>query len=100
MTYVFFSYVNTPAFKRPEDWIKRIRGYYGVLEALSARHTVISIEQIDYRGEYRSGGVISHFLNYGSNPRRFPFRLHRFVRRLKPDVVVVHSLGYPLQVFL
>jgi glycosyltransferase involved in cell wall biosynthesis len=100
MNYVFLSYVNTPAFKRPEDWIKRIRGYFGVLEALSAQHTVISIEQIDHSGEYRAGGVVSYFLNYGPRIQRFPWALHRFVRRLKPDIVVVHGLRFPLQVIL
>lgn len=100
MTYVFLSYVNTPAFRQPEDWIKRIRGYFGVLEALSDQHTVISIEQIDHTGEYRANGVTSYFLNYGPKTQRFPFGLHRFVRRLRPDVVVVHGLGYPFQVYL
>lgn len=98
MTFVFLSYINTPEFKRPDDWINRIRGYYGVLEALSERHTVISIEQIDYEGEFRSGGVLAYFLNYKRKTLRFPFRLHRFVRRLHPDVVVVHGLHFPLQV--
>jgi glycosyltransferase involved in cell wall biosynthesis len=100
MKFVFLGYVNTPEFKRPEDWIKRIRGYFGVLESLSRRHSVVSIEQIGYEGEYHSNGVNSYFFNHSRNRLRFPFRLHRFVRRLNPDIVVVHGLHFPRQVIL
>lgn len=98
MKFVFLSYVNTQEFTRPEDWIQRLRGYFGVLEALSQRHQVNSIEQIDYEGEYHLNGVQYHFLNFRKKIRRWPVRLHRYVRKLHPDIVVVHGLHFPLQV--
>ncbi len=98
MRFISLSYVNTPEFKEPEAWIKRIRGYFGVLETLSRQHMVISIEQIDYEGQYLYNGVTSYFLKYGKQELRFPVRLHRFVRRLRPDIVIVHGLIFPLQV--
>jgi glycosyltransferase involved in cell wall biosynthesis len=100
MKFIFLSYVSTREFRRPEDWIKRIGGYYGVLEALSRRHTVISIEQIGYEGRHNFNGVTSYFFNHSRHGLRFPFRLHRFVRRLAPDIVVVHGLHFPAQVIL
>jgi len=100
MRFLFLSYINTPEFKRPEDWIKRIRPFFAVVEALGERHTVISIEQIDFKGKYRFNGVNTYFLNYGPKTVRFPLRMHRFVRGLEPDVVIVHGLHFPLQVIL
>lgn len=97
MKFVFVSYINTPEFKRPEDWIHRIRIYTGVLEALSRQHTIISIEQINYKGEFPLNGVIYHFLNFGKRKSYFPWRLNHYVKTLKPDIVLVHGLDFPLQ---
>lgn len=100
MRIISVTYINTPEFSCPEDWIKRIYAYTGVLEYLSRQHTVFSIEQINYRGEYFHKGVHYYFRNYGKRVSRFPFRLHKFIRQLNPDVVLVRGLHFPLQVIL
>jgi glycosyltransferase involved in cell wall biosynthesis len=98
MKFVFLSYINTPAFKKPEDWIKRIRGYTGVLEALARQHDVVSIEQINYKGIFLYNGVAYHFLDFGKGKLTFPRRLHQHVKKQNPDVVFVHGMHFPLQV--
>ena len=99
MKFVFVSYVNTPAFDRPEDWVSRIKAYLGILHSLSKLgHTVISIDQINYEGEYLSNGVHHYFVNFGNYALYFPWQLHRFVKKLKPDIVVVNGLHFPLQI--
>lgn len=98
MKFVFLSYINTPEFTMPGDWIRRIRIYTGVLESLSSQHTVVSIEQINYEGEFPFNGVQYHFLNFGNRKSHFPFRLNGYVKKLAPDVVLVHSMNFPLQV--
>jgi glycosyltransferase involved in cell wall biosynthesis len=100
MRFVFLSYINTPAFDRPEDWIRRISGYTGILEALSRQHSVMSIEQINYEGGFSSNGVHYHFLNFGKGTGSYPMRLNSYVKSLKPDIVLVHGLHFPLQVML
>jgi glycosyltransferase involved in cell wall biosynthesis len=98
MKFVFASYVYTPAFNSPAAWIDRIKAYTGILEALAKNNLVISIEQIDYEGEYKKDGVEYLFKRFSKNELRFPLRLHQFIKGQKPDVVVIQSLHFPLQV--
>jgi glycosyltransferase involved in cell wall biosynthesis len=98
MRFVFASYVYTPAFNSPAAWIDRIKAYTGILEALAKNNQVISIEQIDYEGEYRKDGVEYLFKRFSKNELRFPLRLHQFIKSQKPDVVIIQSLHFPLQV--
>ncbi len=43
-------------------------------------------------------GVHFKFVNYHDHKLRFPLKLHRLIKRLQPDVVVVHGLHNPWQV--
>jgi glycosyltransferase involved in cell wall biosynthesis len=98
MKFVFASYVYTKEFNRPEAWLHRIRAYGGILEALAITDTVISIEQIDYVGDFFHSGVSYYFRHFSAASLYFPFKLHRFIKRQKPDVVVIQGLHFPLQV--
>jgi len=98
MRFVFASYVYTPLFNDPGTWIDRINIYTGMLEALAKNNQVISVEQIDYEGKYQKNGVEYQFMRFSTNERRFPWRLHRFIKSQQPDVVVIQSLHFPLQV--
>ena len=96
MKIVSLSYVRSSGFHDPQSWIERIRPYGEVLEALAKKHSVISIEQIDYEGNYQWNGVEYYFVRLKNRWR--PTALHRLVKELKPGVVIVHGLGFPLQV--
>jgi len=98
MKFVFASYVKSPEFNRPEDWIKRIDAYLGVLESLSRHHTVISIEQINYKGDLLQDGVHYHFMDFGKGKLYFPWQLHRFIKTAAPDIILIHGIDFPLQV--
>jgi glycosyltransferase involved in cell wall biosynthesis len=98
MKIVFASYVYSPEFNKPAEWLSRIKGYIGILEWLSKKHTVISIEQINYEGNYQLNGVAYHFMHFGKKRSYFPWRQHRYIKALQPDVVLIHGLHFPLQV--
>jgi glycosyltransferase involved in cell wall biosynthesis len=99
MKFVFASYVYTPEFNRPEEWINRIEFYVGIQEALSINHTVISIEQIDYEGEYLQNGVHFYFKRFTKKTGSyFQRELHQFIKSLNPDVVFIHGLHFSLQI--
>lgn len=98
MKLVFTSYVNSPEFDQPEAWLKRINAYTGILENLSNYHTVIGIERIDYEGEYKKNGVQYFFIKVKQKVIRFPFRMHRLIKSLYPDIVFVNGFIFPLQV--
>ncbi|MGZ3750990.1 MAG: glycosyltransferase family 4 protein [Mucilaginibacter sp.] len=98
MKFVLASYVVTKGYNTPEAWIERIKAYTGILEALAKNNQVVSIEQIDYEGEYEKAGVQYHFKRSSKPGLLFPWRLHRFIKSQRPDVVVIQSLHFPLQV--
>lgn len=98
MRFVFASYVVTDTYSKPEAWLYRIRAYTGMLEALSAAHEVISIEQINYEGECLANGVQYKFKRFGKERLSNSFNLNCYIKSLKPDVVFIQSLHFPLQV--
>ncbi len=95
MRFVSLSYVRTKAFTDPVSWLERVKAYGKVWEALAKKQSIISIEQIDYEGKYDLNGVQYLFIR---GNRKFPFTLHRLVKKLQPDVVIVHGLGFSYQV--
>jgi glycosyltransferase involved in cell wall biosynthesis len=95
MKYVFASYVFTKEYNSPAAWIERIKAYTGILEALAQNNEVISIEQIDYQGEYEYNGVKYQFKRF-ANPRSN--QVNTLIKSFEPDVVIIQSLHYPLQV--
>ena len=97
MKIVSTSYVNTPEYADPESWLDRISFYTGILEELAKQYQVESIEQINYTGKLKRNGVLYHFLNYKRPKQYFPFKLHRYIKKIKPDIVFVNGFIFPLQ---
>jgi glycosyltransferase involved in cell wall biosynthesis len=97
MKIVFVNYNKSSQFDRPEKWLNRIKGYIGILEYLSRQYTVISIEQINFEGELFQNGVQYYFYNSKKRRSFFPWGLHRLIKKLNPDFVLVHGLHNPLQ---
>jgi glycosyltransferase involved in cell wall biosynthesis len=100
MKFVSITYTKKPQFSQPEAWFRRIRAYLGVLESLARRHSVISIDRIDYNGEVCLNGVQHHFPDFGDNRFGVPWKLNHLVKKQKPDIVLVQGMIFPLQVIL
>lgn len=98
MRIVSLTYVNSADFNDPYVWIERLYAFTGILEELSREHDVFSIEQINYEGDLIHKGVQYHFRRYGEGVSRFPLKLHKLVKQLRPDIVLVRGLLFPLQV--
>lgn len=98
MRIVFTSYVSSPEFEDPLAWLNRIKGYTGILEGLSKNHEVIGVERINYEGNYFQEGVQYHFLKQKKKVLLFPFRLHQFIKKLRPDIVFINGFIFPLQI--
>ncbi len=97
MKLIFTSYVSTLQCSDPDEWLKRIESYTGILESLAERHDVRSIERINYSGELEKNGVKYFFVKFRSQVNRFPFAMHRFIKSCQPDVVFVNGF-FPFQV--
>lgn len=98
MKIVSTGYTYTAGFDHPETWLKRIDFYTGILDELARRHHVDSIEQINYQGRLEKNGVSYHFLNIRKPKYFFYLRLHRYIKKLAPDVILVNGFIFPLQV--
>ncbi|HMK02623.1 MAG TPA: glycosyltransferase family 4 protein [Ferruginibacter sp.] len=98
MKIISTSYINTPGFSDPQRWLDRISFYTGILEEMAKDQQVESIEQIRYSGILKHRRVTYHFLNFKKSRLHFPGRLHTFIKKLNPDVVLVNGLIFPAQV--
>jgi glycosyltransferase involved in cell wall biosynthesis len=99
MKFVFASYVRSSNYDDPAAWLERIKAYAGILEALAVNNAVISIEQINYQGAYTKANVSYKFGQFNDH-RYLPIKLHQTIKQQRPDVVVIQSLHFPLQVIL
>jgi glycosyltransferase involved in cell wall biosynthesis len=100
MKFVCITYTRKTAFNEPMTWLHRVRGYTGLLEALSKRNTVISIDRINYTGEVTVGGVRHLFPDAGASSLSAAWRLNNYARQLAPDIILVQGMIFPLQVIL
>ena len=98
MRLIFTSYVSVPAFNDPDEWLRRIEGYTGILESLSRHHSVIGIERINFEGVVHRKGVTFHFIRLKKMVARFPRSMHRLIRQLDPDVVFINGFIFPVQI--
>ena len=94
MRLVFVSYTYSPDIHSPEEWLDRVKIYVGSLECLSREHTVIRVEQINYKGSFLHNGVQYYCVDYGKKKNYFPRKLNGFVKGLRPDVVIVSGLHF------
>lgn len=98
MKLIFTSYVSTNDYNDPVQWLKRIEGFKGILERLAHIHQVMSIERINFEGDCEQNGVQYIFIKQEKKTVRFPFRIHRLIKRLKPDIVFVNGFIFPFQI--
>ena len=78
-------------------WFERIGYYKRWAEILAEKHTITRVDQINFEGELVHQGIHYYFVWNQDENRYIPKNLHKFVRSLKPDIVVVSSFLYPLQ---
>src|SRR5262245_30502228 len=97
MRLVFVSHNYSPTVSSPAEWIEKVKIYIGSLELLTQLYEVIRIEQIDYEGNLNYNGIEFLFVNYKRKKSYIPWRLHRKVAGLNPDIVIIHGLHYPVQ---
>lgn len=97
MKIVYVSYNYLPQFQDPLAWTERIKPFLLVPEALGQHHEVYFLGQIGYKGSFKKDNVHFVFSDPGAKTN-FPFQLHRLVRKIRPDVIVVPGFHFPLQI--
>ena len=98
MRIVFLSYNYSSDISSPREWTERIKFYVGWSEVLAKTHTVIRVDQINYEGIFIHNNIQYHCINTGKKKNYLPWKLHRRVKGLNPDIIIVSSFMNPLQV--
>jgi glycosyltransferase involved in cell wall biosynthesis len=97
MRIVFLSYNYSPDIRSPREWLERIKYYTGWAECLANKYSIIRVDQINFEGEFSYHNIQYYCIDDGKRKNYFPLKLNRFVKKLNPDVVVISSFQYPLQ---
>lgn len=101
MIIINLSYnVAKPAFTDPVVWLKRISFSTGVLESLTKYGESVGIYHIHYKGIINKRGVTYHFPFYNQWQLLLPIRFNKYVKKLNPDVVIIHGLISPWQIIM
>jgi glycosyltransferase involved in cell wall biosynthesis len=98
MRIVFVSYHYSPDINSPREWTDRIKFYIGWAEKLAEIHTVIRVDQVNFEDIFIQNKIRYHCINGSKINKFFPWKLHRLVRSLNPDIVIVSSFMFPVQV--
>jgi glycosyltransferase involved in cell wall biosynthesis len=89
-----------PTYTDPGPWLKRIQFSLSIIEALAEYGEQIVFYHIQFKGVVHQNNVTYHFINPARWQLLFPFKLNRIIGSLNPDVVIIHGLIFPWQVFL
>jgi glycosyltransferase involved in cell wall biosynthesis len=98
MRIIHLSYARVPAYDHPQRWLAQLPFFTVMLETTARFAEVKSIHLINYEGVHEYNGVEYHFLRKRRWQVQFPFKIHRYVKSLAPDVIMVHGLIFPWQV--
>ncbi len=98
MHIVFVNYTYSGECRGPEDWMRKIAAHVPLLEALATEAKVSYVTRIGWEGAFESGNVQYYFTAKGKGGQYFPVAMHRQIRQLLPDKVIVAGLHYPFQV--
>ncbi len=100
MRIVYLNYFYSRKYDNPEDWLATMQSVNVVLEQLAKKHSIISVQQINYAGALTKNAVHYGFVDFYQKATFFPFRLNLFVKKLKADVIIIHGTVFPLQTIL
>jgi glycosyltransferase involved in cell wall biosynthesis len=97
MKFAFIAYNYSPGYSSPEQWIARIRPLAGIMEAMAKTETVYYIGRIDWYGEFLNEKV-QYFFPEKKDDRRLPRSIHKLIREIRPDIIFVLGMIFPLQI--
>lgn len=84
----------------PQSWVKEIKFSTGIWESMAKHEETVGFFHAGNRSSFKFNDVQYHFSDYTKAQLHFPFRFIREIKRLNPDVVIVHGLLFPLQVIM
>lgn len=101
MRIVHLSFAQVvPPVHDPHQWLDTVSFLTGVMEAMARQAEVVGVFHLPCKQVVVRSNVTYHFTGFTGLKLKWPSALNRFVAGLKPDVVIVHGLVFPLQLLL
>jgi glycosyltransferase involved in cell wall biosynthesis len=100
MRIVSLSYAINNRFTDPDAWLRRIGFFKEFLAELRKYAEVTSFHFIGNNSQMSVDGVRFIFLRRNHLQLVFPFRVHAMVKGSKPDILIVHGIGFSWQILL
>jgi glycosyltransferase involved in cell wall biosynthesis len=97
MKVVNVSYAIVPQHEDPHRWLRAINYFTGIVTVMARTHEVASVHCINYNGVVTHAGGRYHFLKAGRWPRLLAFKVNHYVKKLQPDVVIIHGIHFSWQ---
>ena len=72
----------------------------GFIYPLSRQVDFLSVKHMDFEGRVYWDGIHYHFFRRKNRFFNIPWRTHNFIRKQKPDVILVEGFVFPFQVLL
>lgn len=85
-------------YDRPQQVIEKHGPSLGFIDFIKDKVDYEVITHMNYEGSEKVNGVPYTFFKRRNVSWQIPFRTHRYISSLKPDVVLVHGFIFPLQV--
>ena len=85
-------------YDQPGQVLEKHSRSLGFVNLIKERVDYEVISHLDYEGKEMIDGVSYAYFKRGNEPWKIPFKTHRYIRSIKPDVVLVHGFIFPLQV--
>jgi glycosyltransferase involved in cell wall biosynthesis len=84
----------------PEKWLTTIGHSIGILESMAVDAEVVGIYHLDFKGMFRKNNVTYFFPGFTWWQLLLPIRFNFSIKKMQPDVLIVHGLIFPWQVIL
>lgn len=85
-------------FNAPAAVLEKHRLSSAYIHFLEDRMDLLLVKHLDHEGEDRIGKIRYRFCKSRNRGWYIPFRTHRFIKKEKPDIVLIQGFVFPLQV--
>lgn len=98
MNFVNLNYHYHKEFNTPEPVIALHKFSCGFFDFLKQKVNFTAVKHVNYTGHRTEDGIQYFFFKSMNKFWYVPFKTHSFIKRSKPDVVLVEGFVFPLQV--
>jgi len=98
LKFIELNYHCHHEFSTPGEVIDKHRPSNLFAGELKKSTAIILVKHLDHEGEHMADGIRYRFFRSKNRFTHIPFKTHRFIKKEKPDIVLVQGFIFPLQV--